>query len=55
MNGYRVEYREKGIPGTCYKYPKNTEELLGVLDVLRFSVYDKKVDYNDIEVYREEL
>ena len=52
MSKYRVEYKEKGTPGVLYKYPKNTEELLGVLDVLRFSVLDKKVNYNDVEIFR---
>jgi len=52
MSRYRVEYKEKGIPGTLYKYPNNTEELLGALDVLRFSVFQKKVNYNDVEIFR---
>ena len=31
MSEYRIEYREKNLPGTCYKYAANARELLVVL------------------------
>ena len=49
MNRYRIEYTEKNIPGTLYKYVIGTEELLSVL--LKLKYFDKLENFNDIKIY----
>ena len=49
MNRYRIEYTEKNIPGTLYKYAAGTEELLSVL--LKLKYFDKLENFNDIKIY----
>jgi len=50
MDGYRIEYAEKGIPGILCKYVTGTEELLSVL--LKLKYFDKLKSFNDVKVYR---
>ena len=47
MSTYRIEYREKNIPGTCYKYATNARELLIVLTELNTAW----IDFETITVY----
>ena len=49
MNSYRIEYREKGIPGLLYKYVTGTEELLNVL--LKLKYFDKLKSFDKVKVY----
>ena len=49
MNSYRIEYKEKRIPGLLYKYATGTEELLSVL--LKLKYFDKLENFNDIKIY----
>ena len=51
MNRYRIEYTEKNIPGTLYKYATGTEELLSVL--LKLKYFDKLESFNDIKIYSD--
>ena len=49
MDGYRIEYTEKGIPGLLYKYVTGTEELLSVL--LKLKYFDKLKSFDNVKVY----
>ena len=49
MVKYRIEYREKRIPGLLYKYATGTEELLSIL--LKLKYFDKLENFNDIKIY----
>jgi hypothetical protein len=40
MAKYRIEYREKNIPGTLYKYAINARELLTILHELNTAWID---------------
>jgi len=51
MNSYRIEYREKGIPGLLYKYVTGTEALLSIL--LKLKYFDKLENFDNIKVYRK--
>ena len=51
MNKYRIEYKEKGIPGLCYKYVTGTEALLSIL--LKLKYFDKLENFDNIKVYRK--
>ena len=48
MNGYRIEYAEKGIPGTLYKYVTGTEKLLSVLLELKY--FDKLESFDNVKI-----
>ena len=50
MNKYRIEYKEKGIPGLCYKYVTGTENLLSIL--LKLKYFDKLESFDNITIYR---
>ena len=49
MNRYRIEYTEKNIPGTLYKYVTGTEELLSIL--LKLKYFDKLEKFNDVKIH----
>ena len=53
MNGYRIEYAEKGIPGTLYKYVTGTEKLLSVLLELKY--FDKLESFDNVKVYLKKV
>ena len=53
MNGYRIEYTEKGIPGTLYKYVTGTEKLLSVLLELKY--FDKLESFDNVKVYLKKV
>ena len=48
MNGYRIEYAEKDIPGTLYKYVTGTEKLLSVLLELKY--FDKLESFDNVKI-----
>ena len=48
MNGYRIEYTEKGIPGILYKYVTGTEKLLSVLLELKY--FDKLESFDNVKI-----
>jgi len=48
MNKYRIEYREKNIPGTLYKYAFNAKELLIILNDLNAA----RIDFETIIIER---
>ena len=50
MDGYRIEYTEKGIPGLLYKYVTGTEELLSVL--LKLKYFTKLKSFDNVKIYR---
>ena len=49
MSKYRIEYKEKNIPGTLYKYAINARELLIVLHELNAAW----IDFETIIVHRK--
>ena len=49
MDGYRIEYAEKDIPGILCKYVTGTEELLSVL--LKLKYFDKLKSFDNMKVY----
>ena len=53
MNGYRIEYAEKGIPGTLCKYVTGTEKLLSVLLELKY--FDKLKSFDNVKVYLKKV
>ena len=48
MNGYRIEYAEKGIPGILCKYVTGTEKLLSVLLELKY--FDKLESFDNVKI-----
>ena len=48
MNEYRIEYAEKDIPGTLYKYVTGTEKLLSVL--LKLKYFDKLESFDNVKI-----
>ena len=48
MNGYRIEYDEKDIPGTLYKYVTGTEKLLSALLELKY--FDKLESFDNVKI-----
>ena len=48
MDRYRIEYSEKGIPGTLYKYVTGTEKLLSVLLELKY--FDKLESFDNVKI-----
>ena len=48
MDRYRIEYAEKGIPGTLYKYVTGTEKLLSVLLELKY--FDKLESFDNVKI-----
>ena len=48
MDRYRIEYSEKGIPGTLYKYVTGTEKLLSVLLELKY--FDKLKSFDNVKI-----
>ena len=53
MNGYRIEYAEKGIPGTLCKYVTGTEKLLSVL--LKLKHFSKLESFDNVKVYLKKV
>ena len=53
MDRYRIEYAEKGIPGTFYKYVTGTEKLLSVLLELKY--FDKLESFDNVKVYLKKV
>ena len=53
MNGYRIEYAEKGIPGILCKYVTGTEKLLSVLLELKY--FDKLESFDNVKVYLKKV
>ena len=51
MNRYRIEYTEKNIPGTLYKYAIGTEELLSIL--LKLKYFDKLESFDRVKIYSD--
>jgi hypothetical protein len=51
MVRYRIEYREKRIPGLLYKYATGAEELLEVL--LKLKCFVELENFNDIKIYSD--
>ena len=49
MVKYRIEYREKRIPGLLYKYATGTEELLSIL--LKLKYFDKLESFDNVKIY----
>jgi hypothetical protein len=49
MIKYRIEYREKRIPGLLYKYATGTEELLNVL--LKLKCFVELENFDKVKVY----
>lgn len=48
MNKYRIEYSEKGIPGTLYKYVIDATELMIALH----NLHNEWIDFKTVKVYR---
>jgi hypothetical protein len=53
MNGYRIEYTEKDIPGTLCKYVTGTEKLLSVL--LKLKHFSKLESFDNVKVYLKKV
>ena len=53
MDRYRIEYAEKDIPGTLYKYVTGTEKLLSVLLELKY--FDKLKSFDNVKVYLKKV
>ena len=51
MDGYRIEYTEKGIPGLLYGYVTGTEELLRFL--LKLKYFNKLESLDNVKIYRK--
>ena len=49
MERYRIEYREKRIPGLLYKYATGTEELLSIL--LKLKYFEKLESFDNVKIY----
>ena len=48
MDRYKIEYAEKGIPGTLCKYVSGTEKLLSVLLELKY--FDKLESFDNVKI-----
>ena len=48
MSEYRIEYTEKGIPGTLYKYVNGARELMIALH----NLHSEWVDFENMKIYR---
>ena len=52
MFEYRIEYTEKGIPGTLYKYVTGMDKLLNLL--LKLKYFNKLENFDNVKIYRND-
>jgi len=49
MNRYRIEYKEKGIPGILCEYVIGTDEVLSFL--LKLKYIDRLKSFDNVKIY----
>ena len=52
VSEYRIEYTEKGIPGTLYKYVTGMDKLLNLL--LKLKYFNKLENFDNVKIYRND-